>query len=135
MCWRVQAVGQRWHAKDLHCPFLENMPNSDRCKCESQHSTCAAAIKPSCTCSQIWFVSFYGALGFISPYFNLILQQYGYQGWQLGIVSAVRPFVAAACGPLWAAFADKHSMHRRIFLTTLIATTVVRHTFSNIHDA
>jgi MFS family permease len=83
------------------------------------------SLTPDGRSLQIWFITFYGALGFISPYFNLILQHFGYVGWQLGIVSAVRPFVSAACGPLWAAVADKYHAHRRIFLSTLFITTVV----------
>ena len=76
--------------------------------------------------SQLWFVSFYGALGFILPYFNLLLQHYGYSGWQLGVISALRPFVSACCNPLWAALADKHQIHRQVFLLALAVTVAVR---------
>jgi nitrate/nitrite transporter NarK len=74
----------------------------------------------------VWFITFYGAMGFIIPYFNLLLQHYGYKGWQLGVISALRPFVSATCGPIWAALADKHSCHRRIFLTALAVASLVR---------
>jgi nitrate/nitrite transporter NarK len=75
---------------------------------------------------QIWFVTFYGGLAFIAPYFNLILQRYGYAGWQLGIIAGLRPFISASCSPVWAAMADKFGVHRRIFLCTLIFTIAVR---------
>ena len=59
------------------------------------------------------------------PYYNLILQHDGYTGWQLGVISALRPFVSALFSPFWAAVADKYGIHRHIFLIAVGVTTVV----------
>ena len=78
------------------------------------------------TVLQAWFIAFYGSNGFCMPYFNLYLRQLGYDGWHLGWISALRPFVGAACGPLWAARADHTQAHRAIFLTTFLLSAIVR---------
>lgn len=75
---------------------------------------------------QVWFALFFAGLGFLMPYFNVILQHDGYNGWQLGVISAVRPFVSAAASPVWAALADRYHIHRHIFLVAIAVTTLVR---------
>jgi hypothetical protein len=50
----------------------------------------------------------------------------GYNGLQIGIISAVRPFIGAACAPLFAAVADCTSAHRSIFLGVLALSAAVR---------
>lgn len=74
---------------------------------------------------QLWLASFYGCMGFLMPYFNMILAHYGYNGWQIGVISAIRPLASALCGPVWAGLADYYSEHRRILLSCLVLSSVV----------
>eukprot|EP00892_Ulva_mutabilis_P006319 jgi/Ulvmu1/4059/UM019_0036.1 len=76
--------------------------------------------------ARLWLASNYGCTGFLMPYYNLILAHFGYNGWQIGVVSALRPFAAALCGPLWAAFADSKKSHKAVLITCLIISSVAR---------
>ena len=75
---------------------------------------------------QLWLASYYGCTGFLMPYFNVILAHLGYNGSQIGVISALRPFTAVLCGPVWAAFADIKQSHRSVLLLCVIVSSMVR---------
>lgn len=60
------------------------------------------------------------------PYFYVLLTHMGCTGWQLGVVSGMRPFISAICGPLWAGLADHWQLHRLIFLMSCVISFLVR---------
>lgn len=77
-------------------------------------------------CLQIWFTMYYGSLGIIMPYFNVLLAHMGYGARQIGVISILRPLVSGVSGPLLSSTADALSSHHKIFLTALALTSMVR---------
>jgi hypothetical protein len=74
---------------------------------------------------QVWFGSFFMSVGFLMPYFNVLLAHFGYKAWHIGIISALRPMVSTVSGPVLSGVADRLAAHREVFLTTLVLSVAV----------
>jgi MFS_1 like family len=68
------------------------------------------------------------SVGFLMPYFNVLLAHDGYKAWHIGIISALRPMVSTVSGPILSGVADRLAAHREVFLTTLVLSVAVRST-------
>jgi PPP family 3-phenylpropionic acid transporter len=60
------------------------------------------------------YLLFFGALGALSPFFTVYLQQIGLSGAQIGLVGSVPPLLSLVANPFWSGLADRYNLHRAV---------------------
>lgn len=95
------------------------------------------------TTRQVWYGISMGAPGFIVPFLNLYYRRIGLSEPQIGILSAIKPWVAASCGALdnptppcchtptptgnaLCALADRFSIHMTMLMCCYIGVTALQ---------
>ncbi|GAB4822224.1 hypothetical protein N2152v2_009270 [Parachlorella kessleri] len=74
--------------------------------------------------AQLWYGLSQGVAAFILPFINVYFDQLGFTGAQIGLLSSLRPLIAAPCGSLIAALADRWQAHRFMLVGTFVASVV-----------
>ena len=59
---------------------------------------------------------YFGVMGMYLPFFNLYCYQIGFNGWQIGILSASRSVVLIVFGMAWGILADRFQNRRAIYI-------------------
>ncbi|KAK9828635.1 hypothetical protein WJX72_001232 [[Myrmecia] bisecta] len=76
--------------------------------------------------ARLWYFTHSVALVFVLPYLNLHYRHLGFTAQQIGILGALRPWVSAPAGPMWAALADATKAHRLILVAAFALSTCTR---------
>jgi len=72
--------------------------------------------------SKLYYLLYYGAIGTITPFLNVYLEENGLSGSQIGWISSIPPLIALFANPFWSALADRWHIHRLVLaLLTLLA--------------
>ena len=72
--------------------------------------------------SKLYYLLYYGAIGTITPFLNVYLEEKGLSGSQIGWISSIPPLIALFANPFWSALADRWRIHRTVLaLLTLMA--------------
>lgn len=66
---------------------------------------------------------FFGVLGVYLPYFNLYCYHLGFDGFQIGLVSAARSLVLVSFSILWGIVADRFQARRAVYITCNVIRT------------
>ncbi len=66
---------------------------------------------------------YFGAMGVFLPYFNLYCLKIGFDGFQIGTLSAVRAVVLIVFSILWGVLADRRGLRRPIYILCSFAST------------
>jgi PPP family 3-phenylpropionic acid transporter len=74
----------------------------------------SSALRRGLWIARLYYFGFFAALGTISPFLNVYLQEQGLSGTQIGLVASISPLVALAAGPFWGAVADRWHAHQRV---------------------
>src|SRR5574341_440949 len=73
---------------------------------------------------KIWPFSFYllyfGAGACVFPYFVLYYQSLGFTGAQIGLLSAISPFISLAGAPFWTGIADTTHRHKLVMSLAIL---------------
>jgi len=81
-----------------------------------------AALRRGLWVARFYYFGFFAALGTISPFLNVYLQEQGLTGTQIGAIASIPPLVALAAGPFWSAVADRwHAQQRVLALLAAMA--------------
>ena len=62
--------------------------------------------------AKLFYLFFYGAIGFYITFFNIYLQDKGLSGTQIGWLNSIPPLIALVGNPFWGAIADRFRIHR-----------------------
>jgi PPP family 3-phenylpropionic acid transporter len=68
---------------------------------------------------------YFGVLGIFLPYFNLYCYHLGFNGVQIGTLSALRSVTLAVCPLIWGALADHFHIRRPIYIACNIFSTLI----------
>lgn len=72
--------------------------------------------------TRLYYFAFFAALGTLSPFLNVYLQEQGLSGTEIGSIASIPPLVALAAGPFWSAVADRwHAQQRVLALLAAMA--------------
>ena len=69
----------------------------------------------------LYYYFFYGALGALFPFLNLLYRAVGMDPWQIGILGGIRPLIALLFAPLWSALANRCRKRKTILVASLIS--------------
>ncbi|KAL4431140.1 hypothetical protein ABPG75_006396 [Micractinium tetrahymenae] len=76
--------------------------------------------------AQAWYAISQGAPAFLNPFLNLFFTKLGIAPAQIGLLSALRPWISAPCGSLIAGLADRWGAHRPLLLACYLAVTWIQ---------
>ncbi|KAL4423566.1 hypothetical protein ABPG77_004606 [Micractinium sp. CCAP 211/92] len=76
--------------------------------------------------AQAWYAISQGAPAFLNPFLNLFFTKLGITPAQIGLLSALRPWISAPCGSLIAGLADRWGAHRFLLLACYLAVTWIQ---------
>ena len=68
---------------------------------------------------------YFGVLGIFLPYFNLYCYHLGFNGVQIGTLSALRSVTLVVCPLIWGALADHFHIRRPIYIACNILSTLI----------
>lgn len=68
---------------------------------------------------------YFGVLGVFLPYFNLYCYRIGFNGWQIGTLSALRSVVMVLFPLLWGVLADRLNLRKPIYILCNVASTII----------
>ena len=68
---------------------------------------------------------YFGVLGIFLPYFNLYCYHLGFNGVQIGTLSALRSITLVVCPLIWGALADHLNIRRPIYIACNILSTLI----------
>ena len=68
------------------------------------------------TAIRIQYFFYFGVMGVFLPYFNLYCLKIGFNGFQIGSLSAVRSIVLIVCSIFWSILADRRGIRRPIYI-------------------
>ncbi len=68
---------------------------------------------------------YFGVLGMFLPYFNLYCYHLGFNGVQIGTLSALRSITLVVCPLIWGALADHLNIRRPIYIACNILSTLI----------
>ena len=68
---------------------------------------------------------YFGVLGMFLPYFNLYCFHIGFNGFQIGFMSALRSIVMVLFPLIWGSLADRFGMRRPIYILCCFASAVI----------
>lgn len=68
---------------------------------------------------------YFGVLGVFLPYFNLYCYRIGFNGWQIGTLSALRSVVMVLFPLLWGSLADRLNLRKPIYILCNVASTII----------
>ena len=68
---------------------------------------------------------YFGVLGMFLPYFNLYCYHLGFNGVQIGTLSALRSVTLVVCPLIWGALADHFHIRRPIYIACNILSTLI----------
>ena len=101
----------------------------------------SATVPPSPPCLQSWYhnadplaaatwfyLLYFSAIVSIGPFLNVHFARIGLTNAQLGVLSALRPWLSAPAGFAWSALADRLHSHRAVLVLALAASTALRST-------
>src|SRR5574341_801277 len=87
---------------------------------------------------KIWPFSFYllyfGAGACVFPYFVLYYQSLGFTGAQIGLLSAISPFISLAGAPFWTGIADTTHRHKLVMSLAILICIADRDQGRALHD-
>jgi hypothetical protein len=83
---------------------------------------------------QAWFLLSGVAGTFFFPFLPVFLTSAGLTGSQLGVVFALRPWLAAPIGLAVTAIADRMRLHRTLLVLTVVLSTVLRASLPVVSD-
>ncbi|GBG00109.1 hypothetical protein Rsub_12850 [Raphidocelis subcapitata] len=87
----------------------------------------AAAAAAAGAVAKAWYFFFFAAGVCLQPYINVVVfRAGGMSEQQIGVLSALRPWVSAPAAFLWSALADARRAHRAIFLAALALGAAAR---------
>jgi PPP family 3-phenylpropionic acid transporter len=75
------------------------------------------------TTIRIQYFLYFGVMGVFLPYFNLYCLKIGFNGFQIGSLSAVRSIVLIVCSIFWSILADRRGIRRPIYIFCSFAST------------
>lgn len=78
------------------------------------------------TSTQVWFLLSGAAGTFFFPFVPVFLSSRGMTSSQLGVLAAVRPWLAAPTSLAATTVADRLRLHRPLLVASLVASTVMR---------
>ncbi len=80
-----------------------------------------AQLRRALWMARLYYFGFFAALGAFFSFFNVYLQERGMSGTQIGLISALPPFIALISNPFWSGVADRWQAHQRVL--ALLAVT------------
>ncbi len=66
--------------------------------------------------SKLLYFLYYAAMASLVPFLVVYYEQIGLSGWQVGVLTALSPFMTLLAAPLWTAIADASNQHRLLIL-------------------
>lgn len=75
---------------------------------------------------------YYGGVGTFSPFAAIYYRHLGFDGLQLGLLTAMPAIGIALTGPVWGIFADTYGIHRQILRVVLLIAAMLSLTLSQI---
>lgn len=75
------------------------------------------------TAIRIQYFLYFGVMGVFLPYFNLYCLKIGFNGFQIGSLSAVRSIVLIVCSIFWSILADRRGIRRPIYILCSFLST------------
>ena len=91
--------------RGIACPKDHTMPP------ESPHPQITLRILQS------QYFLYFAVMGVVLPYFNLYCYHIGFDGFQIGAISALKSAVVVVFPLLWGILADRYRMRRAIYIT------------------
>ncbi|EFN59197.1 hypothetical protein CHLNCDRAFT_50056 [Chlorella variabilis] len=76
--------------------------------------------------AQAWYAISQGAPAFLNPFLNLFFHRIGLSPSQIGLLSALRPWISAPCGSIIAGLADRWGSHRPLLLACYLGMTWIQ---------
>jgi PPP family 3-phenylpropionic acid transporter len=71
-----------------------------------------------------FYVLYYSAAAFLTPYLVLYFQQMGFNGAQIGLLVGIAPLLVLVGAPLWTWIADSTGSHRLVMSLAILVTIV-----------
>lgn len=71
--------------------------------------------------AKVYYLCFFAAIGAISPFFNIYLQERGLSGAEIGLVGSIPPLISLAANPFWGTVADRWQIHQLVLAVCVLA--------------
>jgi PPP family 3-phenylpropionic acid transporter len=83
-----------------------------------------AQLRRALWIARLYYFGFFAALGAFVSFFNVYLQERGMSGTQIGLISALPPFIALVSNPFWGGVADRWQAHQRVLALLAVVAGV-----------